>query len=567
MSTIVRTPFGNYETWSDGRMFSISPELQRVIGYARPRNRQEMERLLSGLRSRYNSQLRDSRNAAEQNRIRMEKQIADLQLQLANGIRNAQQSANENSRRRIAEVEQRSNQRLQEAQRRSSERMARMQEQTRRQLETLRTQQAKAINNLEKRVYNDMANMHAQLDSRIDVLGDNITAIQNDLLGRISDTNQRIDATNKHVDLVQKGLNDLTGYVGEMEERIDANFRQQEQEIQSVQNEVRNIQNELAKIDSRGTERAQLALALMDEVEKNNNLDRFVQAEAERVRRRMATLANTGASGAELSAAANEAMINIVELEINCNRERMKYEQQEELTRTMIEAVLETVNKLREIELTDDEGTPVTVENNFWSRGRYNELKEHLESLKNEVETRSNTDLTVERLEEIQKEIVQAEIDIQSITSQSVAQVHLSQARMQAVSDIIGVMEEQQWEVIEKNGVEEIDYAGGETVSDYREGAFVRMQNDLGEEVTVIVEPTEDGSKNTLGFHFSGGHNILTDEESERRAEAVARQIEQSGYEVGKPKCAGHMAMPEMDSAEAMTSVGAAQRIRERVNG
>ena len=564
MSTRVDTPFGSYETYQ-GRIWSISPELKDFLGNVNPTTQKELKQILA-------QRVKEAKNSSERNKARMEKQMAELKEHADKAAKRAAEEAKRRADQRIAEAKRSMEAKIKKSEKEMSGRISDLREDTRRNLEKLRREQQKALKNLEDKVYDDMDNMHRQIDSRIDGLAHDMAVIQGDLLNQIAEvqsnvdlTNTRLDATNEHIDMVEAGLLNLTDYVGEMEEQINQRFSEQEEEIQYIQGEVAEIQNRMTAIDARGIERAKLALALMDEVEHNNDLNRFVPEEAQRVRRQMQALANIGATGAELSAAANAALLAAQELEINCTRERLKYEQKEELTRTLLEAVLETVNNLREIQLTEDDGeTPVSVENNFWSRGRYNALRDHLQALKDEIERKGGTDMTIERLDEIQKEILKGEVDIREITSQSVARVNLSQARMQAVSDIIGVMEEQQWEVIEKNGEEEIGYMGGEIPSDYREGFFARLRNDLGEEVTVTIEPNDD-DKNTLGFHFNSARE-LTDEETEQKASDVAVQIEQSGYQVGKPKCATHAPMPEMESAESMSEKGAAKRIRERSN-
>lgn len=564
MSTRVDTPFGSYETYQ-GRIWSISPELKDFLGNVNPTTQKELKQILA-------QRVKEAKNSSVRNKARMEKQMAELKEHADKAAKRAAEEAKRRADQRIAEAKRSMEAKIKKSEKDMSGRISDLREDTRRNLEKLRRGQQKALKNLEDKVYEDMDNMHRQIDSRIDGLAHDMAVIQGDLLNQIAEvqsnvdlTNTRLDATNEHIDMVEAGLLNLTDYVGEMEEQINQRFSEQEEEIQYIQGEVAEIQNRMTAIDARGIERAKLALALMDEVEHNNDLNRFVPEEAQRVRRQMQALANIGATGAELSAAANAALLAAQELEISCTRERLKYEQKEELTRTLLEAVLETVNNLREIQLTEDDGeTPVSVENNFWSRGRYNALRDHLQALKDEIERKGGTDMTIERLDEIQKEILKGEVDIREITSQSVARVNLSQARMQAVSDIIGVMEEQQWEVIEKNGEEEIGYIGGEIPSDYREGFFARLRNDLGEEVTVTIEPNDD-DKNTLGFHFNSARE-LTDEETEQKASDVAVQIEQSGYQVGKPKCASHAPMPEMESAESMSEKGAAKRIRERSN-
>lgn len=563
MSTRVDTDFGPY--WiHNGKIWDISPELKEFLGNVTPSTQNELKRILA-------QRIKEARNSSERNKARMEKQMAELKEHADKAAKRAAEEAKRRAEQRIAEAKSSMEAKIKKSEKEMVGRISDLREETQRNLKALRREQQKALKNLEDKVYDDMDNMHRQIDSRIDGLAHDMSVIQGDLLNRIATvqsnvdiTNARLDATNEHIDMVEAGLLDLTDYVGEMEEQINQRFSEQEEEIQHIQGQVSQIQNKMAAIDSRGIERAKLALALMDEVERNNDLNRFVPQDAQRVRRQMQALASIGAEGAELSAAANAAILAAQELEIDCTRERLKYEQKEELTRTMLEAVLETVNNLREIQLTEDDGeTPVSIENNFWSRGRYNTLRDHLISLKEEINERSRNDMTIERLDEIQREILNGEVEIREITTQSVARVNLSQARMQAVSDIIGVMEEQHWDVIENNGDEEIGYVGGEMPEDYREGFFARLKNDLGEEVTVIIDPSDDDT-NTLGFHFNSTERVLTDEETERKAADVAEQIAQSGYQVGTPKCTSHFPMPEMDSAKSMTEKGAAARMRQR---
>lgn len=515
MSTIIRTEFGNYDVWN-GRIYQISPQLRQALQGRQVNSPAEMQAAIQFLREKRNREIQEARSRAEQERRRAELLQSELQLIAAVQNRQAVATAAEQSNRRI---EQQQNERQRRAEQVDSNVSPAIRD--------MRQQQNRTINEMERNIQESMRQMHSQLETRLNTLE---TAVQ--------------------------GVDRLTEAVGEIERRIERQFEQQQQQVNS-------IQSQLDAIASRGDERAKIAVEWMETVEKSNQLDRFVPEEAESVRRRLQNLQQSQASGAELAALANEVIIAGQELEIKCNRERLKYEQKEEMTRTMLETVLEIVNKNREIELSDDQGNPVKVENNFWSRGRYNALLEKLNALRQEIIDHGQTDMSIDRLDQIQKEIVEAEGEIRDITAQSVQRVMLSQARMQAVYDIVDAMEDQHWQVIETNGEEEIDYKGGDMASDFREGAFARLRNSMGEEVTVMVDPDEEQRKNTIGFHFSGGR-IDTDEENERKTAKVAEQLKQSGYELGVPKCAGHMPMPEMESAAEMTRQGASERIRER---
>lgn len=532
MSSVIKTEFGNYETYN-GHVFSISPELKRALGGRQIRSIPEIEREVRLLRERRNREIRQAHSRSEQNSKRMAKQMEDLQMQMASQISAA-----------VSQATNQSNRRLEELQRESQRRFVQIENNVSANIRNLREQQNRTINEMERRVYDSMNQMHEHLEARV-----------NDMVQDMVDIQNNLTSTNQRIDVAMRDINRLSDYLGNMEHRIDEQFEHQQQQIDS-------IQSQLTAITSRGEERANIAKEWLSEIESKNQLDRFVPEEAAAIRRRLLNLQQLKASGAELAAAANEVIIEAQELEIKCTRERLKYEQKEELTRTMLEAVLEIVNKNREIELSDDEGNPIKVENNFWSRGRYNTLLDRLKLLQQEIIDHGYNDMSIERLDEIQKEIVRGEAEIKEITAQSVQRVTLSQARMQAVYDIVGAMEEQHWQVIESNGEEEIDYKGGEVASDFREGAFARLRNNMGEEVTISVNPDKDQLINSLDFHYSGGED--TDKEKERKTDAITEQIKQSGYKIGKSQCIGHMPMPEMDSAAAMSQQGASERIRAR---
>lgn len=517
MSTIIKTEFGNYDVWN-GRIYEVSDELQRALRGRQINSENEMRAAIRSLREQRNQELQQAQTSAEQNRIRTQAQMEALQLQMAAQTREA-----------VAQANAESNRRMEEQQREWQRRMEQVEQTVSSDIRSLREQQNRTIQDMEQRVRESMNRMHVQVEDRMD---DIVTAVQ--------------------------GIN--RGVV-ELEQRVDLQFEQQQQQISS-------IQEQLNAMERRGEEQTKIALEWMEAVEKSNQLDRFVRDEANAVRRRMQSLWQSQASGDALAAEAKQAIIAAQELEIKCNQERLKYEQKEEMTRTMLETVLEIVNKNREVELSDDEGNPVKVENNFWSKGEYNKLRERLEALQQEINDRSQTDLSLERLDEMQQEIKKGEEEIKDITAQSVQRVMLSQARWDTVWDVVEAMQDQHWQLIETNGVKEIDYKGGEMASDFREGTFARLRNSMGEEVTVMVDPDEEQKKNTLGFHFSGKEDT-TDEEKERNAAAVAEQLNQSGYELGVPRCAGQMDMSVMESAESMKQQGASERIREkeRTNG
>ena len=227
--------------------------------------------------------------------------MEDLQIQMTTKINTAVNHANELS-----------NQRVEELKRESQRRYEQIEKNVNSNIRNLREQQNRTIRDMERRVYDSMSQMHEQLESRIDDMAQDMVDIQNNL-----------NATNRRIDVAERSIGRLSNYVVEMEQRIDRQFEQQQQQIRS-------IASQLSAITKRGEERAKIAIEWMKEVEKNNQLNRFVSEDANQVRRRLQNLQQSHASGAELAALANEAIIAAQELEIKCNRERLKYEQKEE---------------------------------------------------------------------------------------------------------------------------------------------------------------------------------------------------------------------------------------------
>jgi DNA repair exonuclease SbcCD ATPase subunit len=251
MSTIIRTEFGNYDVWN-GRIYQISPQLRQALQGRQVNSPAEMQAAIQFLREKRNREIQEARSRAEQERRRAELLQSELQLIAALQNRQAVATAAEQSNRR---VEQQRNERQRRAEQVDSNVSPAIRD--------MRLQQNRTINEMERNVQESMRQMHSQLETRLNTLE---TAVQ--------------------------GVDRLTEAVGEIERRIERQFEQQQQQVNS-------IQSQLDAIASRGDERAKIAVEWMETVEKSNQLDRFVPEEAESVRRRLQNLQQSQASGAE----------------------------------------------------------------------------------------------------------------------------------------------------------------------------------------------------------------------------------------------------------------------------
>lgn len=522
-----------------------------------------------------NKRIQKEKDIQKKNGLRIDKNMDEMWLQTMNEINESNTNAIKLADVRISRLKTENEQRHKQMQQAMDSKLSGLRTETYQQLNLMRKQQNDALKRLEDNVYDDMSRMQEGLDSRISNLADTVQGIADNMNERIdilaSDMqamekglNQRIDAVNRNVGAVANGLNRLTSYVNEMEQRIDMRFDQQQQALQDVRNRVGAIEQRMADNDRKGIERRKIALAWWEELQKMEPArfvkDEHIRAQADDVKREIDALSMMGDNDMSLSAVAHNAIVSVQNLEVAYTKERLKYEQKLELTRTMFDALMQTVHRLRVIKFTDDDGKACEVETEFWSRGAYGELQNHLE----ELQARLDSHPDANQVDEIQREIAQDEAALHDIRTNALLRVNLSQARMQAIADIIGTMEDRQWEVVAKGGDESIGYVGSDKHDeDQREGAFVVMRNSEGEEVTILVEADEERGGVRLTKNITGNVE-RTDQENMRLSNDIDQCVEEAGYSVGESRCVSHNHIPEMETAENLRRMGAKTNMREQ---
>lgn len=522
-----------------------------------------------------NKRIQEEKDIQMQNGLRIDKNMDEMWLQTMNEINESNNNAVRLADVRISQLKAENEQRHRQMQQAMDSKLSGLRTETYQQLNIMREQQNDALKHLENQVYDDMSLMQEGLDNRISNLADTVQGIADNMNERIdilaSDMqameqglNQRIDAVNRNVGAVANGLNRLTSYVNEMEQRIDSRFDQQQQALQDVRNRVGAIEQRMEDNDRMGIERRRIALVWWEELQ-NMEPARFVKddnvrARADDVQREIDALRLMMDDDMSLSAAAHHAIVSVQNIEVAYTKEKLKYEQKLELTRTMFDALMQTVHRLRVIKLTNDEGEACEVETEFWSRGAYGELKNHLIELQAILDNHPDAN----QVDEIQREIAQDEAALHDIRTNALLRVNLSQARMHAIFDIIGKMEDRQWEVVKIGDEESTGYMGSNNhAEDQREGAFVVMRNSVGEEVTILVEADEERGGVRLTKNITGNVE-RTDQENMALSDSIDQCVEEAGYSVGGSRCVSHNSISEMEKAETLSSQGAKAVIQNK---
>ena len=464
-------------------------------------------------------------------------QVRQLQQELERQLRSAQDSAASASMERVREAQRQQNQRMNESITRTNERINALDETTRRNLEEMDRRHREQLSQLTDRVYEDVNAAQQRLANSVSRQIDHLAS--------------DINAINEQMDVLAQGI-------GEIVADIDQHFERNEQEIAS-------IQQRFADDDANARAAVDMARALMETVEQRTLLDRFApEYEAQKLRNRIDSLMQSQNHGTGLTAQAEDAIFEIWHLENVAIQEKAKHDAMVEIALTQVERVLTVVNENREMEQPVEGGEPMNVENEFWSEGEYGRLEQELDGLKAELEDRYNTKLTKERIEAITRRSAEIEGRILQIGAESVAKAILSEARVETVEDIVNAMESKGWTL--KGGEEDpqFNYMGGEVDHDWRQGVCAILENNLGEEITIIVDP-ESESQNRLIVHQETSKTGMTEKKVKEQMQAIQSQMRDLGYEIGSSQ-AGVATIPEMGSVERLGRAHATEQIRQQLH-
>ena len=482
-------------------------------------------------------------------------QVRQLQQELERQLRSAQDSAASASMERIRKAQRQQTQRMNESITRTNERINALDEPNRRNLEEMDRRHREQLSQLTDRVYEDVNAAQQRLANSV---SQQVNHLASDVSDRLQGLDTRIQSQQRDISVINEQMDVLAQGIEDIVADIDQHFERNEQEIAS-------IQQRFADEDANAQAAVDMARALMETVEQRTLLDRFAPGyEAQDLRHRIDSLVQSQNHGAVLTAQAEETITQIWQVESHATQEKAKHDAMVEITLTQVERVLTVVNENREIERPVEGGEPMKVENEFWSEGEYGRLEQELAGLKAELEDRYNTKLTKERIEAIARRSAEIEGRILQIGAESVAKAILSEARVETVEDIVNAMESKGWTL--KGGEEDpqFNYMGGEVDHDWRQGVCAVLENNLGEEITIIVDP-ESESQNRLIVHQETSKTGMTEKKVKEQMQAIQSQMKDLGYKIEVPQ-AGVATIPEMGSAERLGRAHATEQIRQQLH-
>lgn len=293
---------------------------------------------------------------------------------------------------------------------------------------------------------------------------------------------QQINATNVRIDSI--GTN-LQNQIDEMNEALNQSIRHLQGQISQNTADIQNILQREHKNADNAIELLHLAQAMLQQVEESNDLDRFVPEEALDVRAYMKDLASnyTRFGNQALQAAAFVGMKKIEKLQRDCLIEMAKYEALINDTRLNLKEIQSVVNSNRELDNYFKCVSPMN-KNDFWSRGKYQEIEKKLGELDNDL----NQQPSIEKIKIMRGELDELRLQEARVTSESIELAKASAKRAKKVDDMVKSLMSNGWNLKYENGEECANYCGGEMAYDWRESVFAILVNEQEEEVFIKVE-------------------------------------------------------------------------------
>ncbi len=391
---------------------------------------------------------------------------------------------------------------------------------------------------------------------------------------QILDRNQRERLARVAADIrseISKESNALRGEISQvnhkievLERNVDRRLAGQQAQIDTITDAVTGILEGIADRQKRRKEAIDLARGAYRSAFDAVEIDRFCPKEADEIRRRLEALAANPDDEATVSRSA-EAIFQIQSAAEEATRRKVIYDALRGQAIENVLAVLGEVSDNRVVKVAnpEDPSDVAEIETDFWSRGEYSSIEKRLSALKKELDSEPST----ERVKEILAETECLQKRAEDLMRDAARQAILSENRVTVTEDIVTALINQGWQLERRaDGSDAVDYIGGETDSDWREGVFAIINSVHGDRISIVVEPDESGLENRLIFHRNDQRK-LSEAEYMETVRRICKQISQSGHKIDAPHApadGGDVRIPELSNADGLSRSGTSDAIKRR---
>jgi hypothetical protein len=422
--------------------------------------------------------------------------------------------------------------------------------------------------------------LRREMESMEDNFNYQIEGLESDIAEM--DRNHR-QAMKQQSDEFYQNLTDLKDWtestIDDLENKVNASFEKQQQQI----DEQRKSIERLYQKDADENRQAQLMLKdlkiLVAASGARTNHSKFAEDKWNQLKRRVEKISNANVPASAIIGEVMNLTNDLWDLEEDVLKAQFKFEVIHNLVLNQATELLQTMSKNRnEVFFSDEDGknkkdekgNEIKVELDYWTKGEYGEVEKQVTKLKEELETKKeSSDLTEERVNKIQEEIENLKSTQSELIVLAVRRGLASQERRNISKDIVKALKQQGYDFKKmENDTNAYHYLGSEeSPSDFREGVFAVLQNGIGMEITVIVHPNEDLTKNHIVFQRNDDSKV-TAAELRNSIDGVRRIIASKGYKMGgvaEPEGTGDEKQTELVDANALAKVGISNGLKERL--
>lgn len=357
--------------------------------------------------------------------------------------------------------------------------------------------------------------------------------------------------------------------LSKMADQLSSNLKSwTRNQLDPIQVNIHDIFQRFESEDKLAQEMTSFLKALLKVVKQRTPVDRYTPDQLRNIERRLRDLLNSNHPAASNIATADNLLHDILEMEEEAVKLKIKHDQLVETTKARLEAVLTVINQNRIITVDRNE-EKAEIETNFWTRNGYEDIQKRLEDLHDQLKEHSEN-MSDEEVEALLMRIEEENQNALACMQEAIRLAILSQSRAEISLDIVNAMIRQGYILKRENDDDAFDYMGGEIPCDWREGFFAILQDPrTGDEISVMVTPNENGKDNDIAFHLNGEEGIKTERQYIDDLKRIREEIMKSGYQLGEieaPADGGDERMSLLESADSLRDAGSAEQLRKRMS-
>lgn len=433
---------------------------------------------------------------------------------------------------------------------------------------------AKEIGDLERRTNSRLVDLDRRHSESLKRATD---SIYNDMQLGFEDMSRAIEAEAEHLNgcidnvrqWTQRNLDIIDRNIRQMQQDTNERFKQQQQQIDSLQTCVQDIFDRFKNEASMAYDVVNEMTELLKVIRENHPVDIYTPNELREIDSHINDMMTRGNDpAASIIAESRITIRDILKMKEKALFEKVKHDEMLFQTRTRLTAILDVIGKNINQTIEREGYDPSSIATDFWTDGDYTKVINQLRAIEKQLANEEAKDqISTEQIAEMLREIESLNIKGIELMQRALNRALQSQDRAEITLDIVNAMIRQGYEIKIENGDDAFDYLGGRIDSDQREGVFAILRHpNTGEEVTIVLQPNDDNKTNSIDIHVDNPCQSVTEQQLRQSIERVRQEMRKSGYDPGPmevPIDGGDKVIPQMQSGRQMRKAGAASQLRE----